>query len=276
MTVPIRVPTHSNPYNIFILILTVASLIVMVLLLLPLDQETIDLLRIYDNIICFIFLADFANSIRRTRPRRYYIVDQRGWLDLLGSIPSFGLFPAAGLFRIFRLSRLSRIARLMRGQKKKELVQDIVDNRGQYAIFITLLSGMLVLTIASVLVLQFETTPPPGLTRTPNIDSGGDALWWGLVTITTVGYGDYYPVTPLGRLTGIFVMFAGVGIIGALASILASILVPPPKEISDDENASADDTTTRSLDAVAAELASLRAEVAALRTALQGGGPAPG
>ena len=195
---------------------------------------------------------------------------------LLGSIPSFGLFPAAGLFRIFRLSRLSRIARLMRGQKKKELVQDIVDNRGQYAIFITLLSGMLVLTIASVLVLQFETTPPPGLTRTPNIDSGGDALWWGLVTITTVGYGDYYPVTPLGRLTGIFVMFAGVGIIGALASILASILVPPPKEISDDENASADDTTTRSLDAVAAELASLRAEVAALRTALQGGGPAPG
>ena len=46
------------------------------------------------------------------------------------------------------------------------------------------------------------------------------------MTITTVGYGDFFPVTVLGRLTGVFVMFAGVGIIGSLASILASILVP--------------------------------------------------
>ena len=47
------------------------------------------------------------------------------------------------------------------------------------------------------------------------------------MTITTVGYGDFFPVTTLGRLTGVFVMFAGVGIIGALASILASLLVSP-------------------------------------------------
>ena len=47
------------------------------------------------------------------------------------------------------------------------------------------------------------------------------------MTITTVGYGDFYPVTTLGRLTGVFVMFAGIGIIGALASILASLLVSP-------------------------------------------------
>ena len=45
------------------------------------------------------------------------------------------------------------------------------------------------------------------------------------MTITTVGYGDFFPITFLGRLTGVFVMFAGIGIIGALASILASLLV---------------------------------------------------
>src|SRR6185369_17298757 len=83
-------------------------------------------------------------------------------------------------------------------------------------------SAYLVLSVATVLVLQFESSSPDA-----NIVSGGDALWWGMVTITTVGYGDFFPVTLLGRLTGVFVMFAGVGIIGSLASILASLLVPP-------------------------------------------------
>ena len=86
------------------------------------------------------------------------------------------------------------------------------------------------LVAASVVVLQVESRVPDA-----NITTGGDALWWAIVTITTVGYGDSFPVTTLGRLTGVFVMFAGVGIIGALASILASLLVPPPSE---DEDAS--------------------------------------
>ena len=71
-------------------------------------------------------------------------------------------------------------------------------------------------------MLQFESRSPDA-----NITTGGDALWWSAVTITTVGYGDFFPVTTLGRLTGVFVMLAGVGIIGALASILASLLVSP-------------------------------------------------
>ena len=81
---------------------------------------------------------------------------------------------------------------------------------------------MLVLVSSSLLVLQFESRSPDA-----NITTGGDALWWSVVTITTVGYGDFFPVTTLGRATGVFVMFAGVGIIGALASILASLLVSP-------------------------------------------------
>ena len=117
----------------------------------------------------------------------------------------------------------------MGGQKRKALVRDVLDNRGQYATFITILAAGMVLCVASILVLQFESRSPDA-----NIKTGGDALWWAVVTITTVGYGDYYPVTTLGRLTGVSVMFAGVGIIGALASILASILVPPPKPDDDD------------------------------------------
>jgi voltage-gated potassium channel len=69
-------------------------------------------------------------------------------------------------------------------------------------------------------VLQFESKSPDA-----NIHSGGDALWYAIVTITTVGYGDFYPITAGGRITAMFIMFMGVGIIGALASILASLLV---------------------------------------------------
>ena len=255
--------THGNAYNLFILVVTVFSLGVMVLLLLPLDPESRQLLTFYDNAACVIFLIDFAYNITGSRPKKQYFIYQRGWLDLLGSIPSFGFFQLSALLRLARLSRLARITRLLRGNNRRELVHDMVVNRGQYATFVTILLGGMVLSIASFLVLQFESRSPDA-----NITTGGDAIWWGFVTITTVGYGDFFPVTPLGRVTGVFVMFAGVGIIGALASILASILVPPPEP---EETTAADQPAGVDTD-VAAELAQLRAEVAALREALVPGG----
>jgi voltage-gated potassium channel len=264
---------HGNAYNIFILVLTIFSLAIMVLLLLPITPQERQLLLIYDNVACVIFLIDFAINLRGAKPKRAYFIGARGWLDLLGSIPDFGLFPAAALFRLFRLSRLARITRMMRGQAGKDLVLDVVQNRSQYAIFITVLAAGIVLSVASILVLEFESRSTGA-----NITTGGDALWWGIVTITTVGYGDYYPITTLGRITGVFVMVAGVGIIGALASILASILIPPPKEESAEEIAAdaAAEAAAKAADAadaaanrqIVTELANIRAELAALRSAI--------
>ncbi len=278
---------HGNPYNIFILVLTLFSLAIMAVLLLPLDDDTRELLTLYDNVICVIFLGDFAMNLARSKPKRAYVIDQRGWLDLLGSIPSFEFIPFTALFRLARLSRLARIGKLLSGQNRKQLVDDVLGNRGQYATFITVLSAGIVLSVASVLVLQFESRDPEA-----NIQTGGDAIWWGIVTLTTVGYGDRFPVTFLGRLTGVSVMMAGVGIIGALASILASMLVPPPKEAEPAPDAAASGATVSGAapasaaapvptatttpvasappapDAVARELALLREEIAALRAAM--------
>ena len=139
------------------------------------------------------------------------------------------------LLRLARLSRLTRINRLLRGQNRRELVDDVLTHRGEYAAFISIMAALIVLVVCSVLVLQFESRAADA-----NITTGGDALWWALVTITTVGYGDFSPVTGAGRVTGAIVMFAGVGIIGALASILASILVPQSK----DEQVSTDPAIT--------------------------------
>ncbi len=220
-----RLRKTSNAYNIFILLLTILSLAVMVVMLLPLSESTLSLLGIYDNMICVIFLADFALNLRGASRKSDYFIHERGWLDLIGSIPSFGVLQVGALFRLARLSRLARITRLLRGENRKALVKDVLDHRSQYATFITLLLAIVVLTVSSVLVLQFESKSPDA-----NITTGGDSLWYSLVTITTVGYGDHYPVTPWGRITAMFIMFAGVGIIGALASILASLLVGSSEE----------------------------------------------
>jgi voltage-gated potassium channel len=267
---PARVE-HSNSYNIFILVLTVMSLVIMALLILPLPDSVHQVLNVYDNLICLVFIGDFVMNMARSRRKRDYFIGQRGWLDLLGSIPSLGLVTGSAgnfvaLFRLARLSRLARITRLLRGQAGKDLVKDVLRNRGQYAALITILAALIVLVTSSVLVLTFESQSPDA-----NITTGGDALWWAVVTITTVGYGDKYPVTMLGRFTGVVVMFAGVGIIGALASILASVLVPPVDVGDESEGTPASGPVPMSpipTSTIEAELAGLRAEMAALRLAL--------
>ena len=255
---------RSNAYELFILVLTLLSLGIMVVLVLPVSEATRQLLTVYDNAICVVFLVDFFGNLFGASTKREYFIGRRGWLDLLGSIPSLGFFKYTALLRLARLSRLARIRRLLRGQNKRELIDDVLTHRGQYAAFISVMAALIVLVVCSILVLQFESRSADA-----NITTGGDALWWALVTITTVGYGDYFPVTGAGRITGAFVMFAGVGIIGALASILASILVPAPKTEEEPEEVPATGT-------VREELVEIRAELSALRRSLSIGGEPPG
>jgi voltage-gated potassium channel len=230
----------------------------MVVMLLPISEQTMQLLAVYDNLICVIFLIDFFLNLFGASKKSDYFIKERGWLDLLGSIPSFGILRFSALLRLFRISRLARIARLMRGKNKEALVKDVIENRGQYTLFITVLMTILVLTVASVLVLQFESQSPEA-----NIHTGGDALWYALVTITTVGYGDRYPVTLAGRVTAMFIMLMGVGIIGALASILSSLLVGSPPAPAED----APDTAPAP--AIEQELAMVKNELAELRRLLE-------
>jgi voltage-gated potassium channel len=241
----------------------------MVVMLLPISDATLKLLSIYDNLICVIFLIDFFLNLRGASKKSDYFIKERGWLDLLGSIPSLGLLTNvgrfAGLLRLARLSRLARIARLLRGENRKTLVKDILDNRSRYAAFLTILLTILVLTVASVLVLQFESKSPDA-----NITTGGDALWYSIVTITTVGYGDFYPVTPAGRITAMFIMFMGVGIIGALASLLASLLVGSSSSAEEEETpAAAAATAAAPAQSVQEELKAVKEELAAMRQMLE-------
>ncbi len=137
---------HGNAYNLFIIFLTILSLSIMVLLLLPMSEATIHLLEVYDGVICVVFLIDFAINLIRAPKKRDYFIGQRGWLDLIGSIPTLGILRYAALLRLARLSRLARITKLTRNKEKHEIVADVLQNRGSYALFITMIMALTVLS----------------------------------------------------------------------------------------------------------------------------------
>lgn len=256
---------RSNAYAFFLLVLTIGSLAVMVTLLLPVSEATRDLLLNYDTAICFFFMGDFLWRLKTAQDRRHYFITERGWLDLLGSTPTFGFFRFVALFRLARISRLVRTARTLRRQNNDALIRDFVVHRAEYAGFVTVLLALVILMTASVIVLNAESRY-----EAANIKTGWDAFWWAMVTITTVGYGDRFPVSVAGRIAAMFVMVAGIGIIGVLASLLSSLLMgqPPSEEELEAEGAE--------LTAVREELTGLRAEIASLREIVEARLPRPG
>ncbi|MFV2020024.1 potassium channel family protein [Micromonospora sp. LOL_023] len=131
--------------------------------------------------------------------------------------------------------------------------------RGRLALYVG--STTLLLVIVSALaVLDAERRHPDGA-----INTYPDALWWSVVTITTVGYGDYYPVTTTGRFVALALMIGGIGLIGFVTGSLASWIVERISNTAGKSDTDAAPATRRDVAALTAELAALRAEVTALR-----------
>ncbi len=239
-------PDASNAiYDLFIVALTIFSFtIVAAYYLLPLTGATRQALLWIDLPISLIFLADSFGSLRRAPDRRAYL--RWGWLDFLGSIPL--VLP----LRIARLARLVRAWRTLRLQRLSQVGEDLERNRAESAALITVFLAIVVLTTATVAVLEFESEVPQA-----NIRSAGDAFWWAFVTLATVGYGDYYPITSWGRIAAVALMTMGVGIFGVLASYLANLFLP-----------SSGDNGTEDLAGIKAELAALNMRLDAVQTIL--------
>lgn len=247
---------HSSTYNLFILVLTIFSLLIMVLLLLPwLNPPTKRTLQFIDTLICLIFLGDFFLNLGRAPNNRNYFFKQGGWLELLGSIPAIPGLPWTALLRLARLGRLARIIRFLRAKDQKEIWADFQANRAQSALLVTIFVVIVVMSIASVVVLQVESNAVEA-----NIITGYDAFWWAFVTVTTVGYGDQYPVTGLGRLMAMILMVVGVGIFGVLTSYLSSIFLGT----GDTESETYMETVQ-----LEADMAHLKKEMAAIKELLQ-------
>jgi voltage-gated potassium channel len=206
---------HSN-WEIFVLALSLVSLVNIVLFfVVPLHEDSDRVILVVDASLCFVFFADFLYRLRAADSKRAYLVRDGGWLDLIGSIPVPG-------FRIARAYRVISAAGRIRREGGHRIWRDFVRERAQGALFVVLLLVVLVLEFASIGVLHAERG-----VEDANIVSASDALWWGYVTITTVGYGDEYPVTNEGRIVGIFLLTIGVGLFGTFTAFVANVFLTP-------------------------------------------------
>ena len=165
-----------------------------------------------------VFLVDYVVHARRTV---HFGRTGFGRFDLIVVVltaPWF-LIPGAGAGRFVVVLRLARLARLMLASKgARSLLQRI----GR-----VLVVALGVVVISAGVAFRAEQPVNPGFA------SYGDALWWGIVTLTTVGYGDISPVTTTGRFAGVTIMVMGIAVLGVLAGSLASFFRLDPTEGED-------------------------------------------
>jgi hypothetical protein len=199
-------------YRLFIAIVSLNALVVLIAYyFVPLPRPAREVLAIIDTLNAVILLGDFLVQLLGSPDRKRYFLVEWGWTDLLGSLP---FHPLLRLLRILRSLRLW--LRLMR-TSEREVRLEARRRLAESALFMV---GSLVLVVVTFGALAIAIVEPgaPGAT----IQSGGDALWYVIATIATVGYGDEYPVTSTGRLVGAAVILVGVGAFSVLTSFIAS------------------------------------------------------
>jgi voltage-gated potassium channel len=195
-----------------------------------------------------VFVVDLAVQ-RRIDPA--YLHRRDGRIDLAIVVLTFPyyLIPGvAGSFAILAVARLARVARLLLATKG---LRRLASRLGR----VVLVAGAVVL-IGSLAAYQAEHATNPGFATV------GDALWWGIVTLTTVGYGDIVPHTTAGRLAGVGIMITGVGVLGVLAGSLSALF---GLDAASDPEPSEDATpSTAAAHPIHDELAALQAQLRAI------------
>jgi voltage-gated potassium channel len=209
-------------YEIFIAMVSILSVINLFITFFPvINANARNVIEIINIGLTVIFIGDFSYRMITAKSRFYYFVRDWGWADLLACVP---------LFRIFRVFRILKAYKIINKLGPDNIVKKLSRNRAEFALYILIFSVLLILEVGSSWVLLAESSSPDA-----NITNANDALWWAYVTITTVGYGDRYPVTTLGRIVGIIVMTTGVGIFATFAGYLSSKLLSPPEELEEME-----------------------------------------
>ena len=209
---------HNIGYEIFIALLSVLSIINFFLVLIIHDESLDRVLEIMNIPITIIFFIDFLFRFFTAPSKSQYFFRNWGWADLLASLP----FQQTKVLRLFRLIK---VYRLLKDYGGRNVVRALVKDKAGSALVLLLFVAILVLEFGSLWMLRIESEADGA-----NITSASDAVWYTMVTISTVGYGDQYPVSNAGRVLGTIIIIVGVGIFGTLTGFLANLFLSPSKK----------------------------------------------
>jgi voltage-gated potassium channel len=177
-----------------------------------LPKEGTDLIHIVDTFACAVFFVDFCIRFYRAESKLAFM--KWGWIDLIACIPNLEVL------RWGRLVRVLRVIRLLRGIRSVHKALAIIfQNKMKSGAASVAFTGFLLVAFSSVSILICERHGDA------NIKTAEDAVWWSGSTFTTVGYGDKYPVTTEGRVLGMILMVAGVGMFGGISGLAASFFL---------------------------------------------------
>lgn len=245
------IKTSITHWQIFMLFLSVYVLVALFAQTASIvkDAGIEEILNIVDNVVCFIFIGDFFYTLITTDNKKKFL--KWGWIDLISSIPSISILRWGRFFRIIRIFRLLRGIRSM-----KVILKFIFQNKAKGTLLTVTLVSFVLVIFGAMAILNCETH------EGSNIKNANDAIWWAFVTITTVGYGDYYPVTTLGRIVAAILMTAGVGLFGTFTAYISSYflqLSEVEEEISEIEDES--QLMQKKLDTLIDEINALKKEI---------------
>ncbi|MEM1129180.1 MAG: ion transporter [Pseudomonadota bacterium] len=196
-----------------------------------LPPEVVRALAIFDIAILIIFTIEyFVRIVCAPRPMRY-IFSFWGIIDFLACLPIiFVVSQQWAAIRTLRLLRLVWVLKLLHSNRALQRLQlALHKSRGELLVFAMLAS--IILYIASVGIYIFEHEAQPD-----KFSSVPICLWWAVVSFTTVGYGDMFPITPGGQIFTSLILFIGLGVIAVPTAIITTALIQTDltKEIEDE------------------------------------------
>ncbi|TDT85798.1 voltage-gated potassium channel [Arthrobacter sp. AG258] len=189
-----------------------------------------------------VFVLDYAANLWLAENRRQWFIRNLHELVIV----------ALPFFRPLRLLRLVTLLSVLHRTVGETL-------RGRVVTYVAGSAALLVF-VGALAVLDVEQWAPDA-----KILTFGDALWWATSTITTVGYGDMYPVTPIGRLVATALMMSGIAVLGVVTASIASWLVQRVEDTAESVAEAVEEPMRVEVAELVAEIALLRREIAELR-----------
>lgn len=221
----------SKSFALFIQFLIVLSVITFSVETLPnLKPQTKAILNSIEVFCVVVFTLEYLARIYVSDRKLKFIFSFFGLIDLFAILPfylSFGLdlrsLRVLRMFRLFRLLKLVRYNRAMRHFAKAMLLA-----KEQIILFMGV--TLVLIYFAAIGIYYFENEAQP-----EHFSSIFDSLWWSIVTLTTVGYGDVYPITVGGRIFTFFILLIGLGIVAIPTGIISSSLTKVVEPDADEE-----------------------------------------